>query len=318
MEVSWITIGNGTDSVRRLKCGDYDLSRLGQLQNDNAVVQTFNCVLNAPTALVAVLGNLLVIISIWRTPSMHNPGNVLLCSLAMSDFNVGLLTQPFFLSYTIAQMRGLPETFCSTAVALGIVGCILGTVSLLTVTAISFDRFLALRLHLSYNEIVTVKRVITVVVGIWITCIAGSITMIWPPTRLVFAIFYPAVVFLTLSSTLFTYCRVFQVVRYHQAQIQAQAVGGEHSSNIAQIRKSALNVFLVFCILLLCYLPFLCAAVVVGIKGMNVSTQSVYEITWSFMLINSCLNPLVYCWRITGIRRAVLATLKKLRNSLRC
>ena len=54
-----------------------------------------NCVLNAPLMLISILGNALVLAAIMRTPSIRSTSHmIMLCSLAVSDFLVGLIAQP--------------------------------------------------------------------------------------------------------------------------------------------------------------------------------------------------------------------------------
>ena len=51
---------------------------------------------NVPSAMFAVIANLVVIVTIVRSPSLHRPVNVLLCSLAASDCLTGLVLQPVY------------------------------------------------------------------------------------------------------------------------------------------------------------------------------------------------------------------------------
>ena len=64
---------------------------------DNSTPETIiiiNCVLNAPLMLISILGNALVLAAIIRTPSIRStPHMIMLCSLAVSDFLVGLIGQ---------------------------------------------------------------------------------------------------------------------------------------------------------------------------------------------------------------------------------
>ena len=53
-------------------------------------------------------------------------------------------------------------------------GLTLGSVSLLTLTAISVDRLLALLLGLRYRQVVTLKRTCINAFGFWILSIVGS------------------------------------------------------------------------------------------------------------------------------------------------
>ena len=54
---------------------------------------------NVPSAMFAVIANLVVIVIIVRSPSLHRPVNVLLCSLAASDFLTGLVVQPVYVAW---------------------------------------------------------------------------------------------------------------------------------------------------------------------------------------------------------------------------
>ena len=44
---------------------------------------------------VCVIGNALVLLAIVRTPSLYTPANILIASLALADFLVGAVVQPF-------------------------------------------------------------------------------------------------------------------------------------------------------------------------------------------------------------------------------
>lgn len=57
-----------------------------------------NCVLNAIFSLIAAAGNGVILLVIWKTSSLHTPSNSLLFGLALTDFFVGLLTQPLYLA----------------------------------------------------------------------------------------------------------------------------------------------------------------------------------------------------------------------------
>ena len=148
--------------------------------DENPTIQIINCILTIPTSLTATLGNLLVLISIWRTPSLHTPSNILLVGLAFSDLGVGIVVQPIFLVYNIAKIKRLANLFCSSAVALSFAARCLCGVSLFTLTAISLDRYIAIFFHLRYQEIVTAKRIITIFVGIWLVCIVFAVIPLLP------------------------------------------------------------------------------------------------------------------------------------------
>ncbi|CAH3122624.1 unnamed protein product [Pocillopora meandrina] len=126
------------------------------------------CVLNALFSITACLANLLVLVAIRRTPSLHSPSNTLLSGLALSDLGVGVLVHPLFFSQMFGKVTQNKNIFCEAGITVEVTANALCIISLLTVIAVSLDRYLALRLHLRYKELITIKRVIFVLVNIWI------------------------------------------------------------------------------------------------------------------------------------------------------
>ena len=59
-------------------------------------VLVINCAVNIPLAITSIIGNLLVLRAVWKTPTLRSPSVVLLCGLALSDLAVGAVVQPFF------------------------------------------------------------------------------------------------------------------------------------------------------------------------------------------------------------------------------
>lgn len=113
-----------------------------------------NCVLNAVLMLITITGNSLVIAKILRTPTLRSPFTTLLWSFAVSDFLVGLVAQPLFISVELKGFLYFLEKFFSF-MTYGSCG-----VSLCTMTIISLDRFAALHYHMRYVAMVTTTRVL--------------------------------------------------------------------------------------------------------------------------------------------------------------
>ena len=59
-------------------------------------------IVNIPSATFAFLVNLVIIVTIIRSPSLHRPANVLLCSLANADCLTGLVTQPVYVAWRLS------------------------------------------------------------------------------------------------------------------------------------------------------------------------------------------------------------------------
>ena len=64
------------------------------------------------------------------------------------------------------------------------------------------------------------------------------------------------------------------------------------------------------------YLPFCTAMFVETFTGYTLTVKIVYDYVVTVVYINSFLNPVVYCWRIGEVRRAV-KNRSRLRNRVR-
>ena len=138
------------------------------------------CVSHFTFSLVATLGNLLVICALIKAWTI--PANVrkMFLSLAFSHLAVGLLPQLLdAIIYAVVwnmASRGDNLTFlCPTVLSvLSYFMYLLITASFLNVTVIAGDRLLAVSLHLRHQELVTARRVTTVLVSVWIVASSPS------------------------------------------------------------------------------------------------------------------------------------------------
>lgn len=248
---------------------------------------------------VALLGNLATLIAIWRTPSLGSPANTLLSSLAVSDFAVGLIVHPIFIARLSLYISENGIHSFTVFMVFNIIAIFLCCASFLTVTAIGLDRLLAVQLHLRYSSAVTQFRVCWVIIFIWIFSAFFTSIQLWL-THLFTVLVAPTVLTLLVINFLI-YWRIYLIVRRHRAQIQRlQLTGNGNISRIKRIQRSALNTFLVYFLLLCCYSPF---AVTISLKGKVM--RSLLDATGTIILLNSSLNPLLYCWRVREIHIAM-------------
>ena len=86
------------------------------------LVTILTCIVNGASSPVAVAGNSLILASIWRNPSLRTPTYTFLGFLALADFFIGLLGQPFYVIYRVADLKGYDKLYCvASAVAHSIV-----------------------------------------------------------------------------------------------------------------------------------------------------------------------------------------------------
>ena len=237
---------------------------------------------------VAVLGNSAVLTTIWKNPSLHSPANILLASLAVSDLTVDFVGQPLFIAYFFSRTRTVAFVYfiCSSFFC---------GATFLTITAISFDRLLALQLHLRYHSLVTF-RVNVVVLLIWLASAFLSSTFVWNSD--LFYISISSVTWTLAVGNFVVYLKIFLVVRRHHSQIHLQQQGRNRTNltSVKRLKKSTFNTFLVFILLVCCYLPYSLYLADVDIP---------YSMVVTMFFLNSSLNPLVYCWRVRDLRSAM-------------
>ena len=282
------------------------------------------CILSLVFAVVAAIGNLLVIRALWKASSIPVNLKKLFFSLALSDLAVGMFVQPMF-GVIVAMMLRKASTgnynfvsFCPNILTV----CyyfmfLLGCASFLHITAIALDRLLAISLHLRYLGLITEKRVLKGLVSIWATSAVIAFIFIALPenNNLVQAI----VDFAGLLLTSVAYVRIYKMVRYHQKQIQCIQIQLQNTQTTELLRqkKSAFNALFVYVVFLICYLPLIFSAILNTTNVSPIPVLMAHNFTEFLVLLNSSLNPIILCWRYREIRQIVTSiVMKKLRMKI--
>ena len=279
------------------------------------------CVLNLIFSLVATVGNLLVIRALCKASSIPANLKKLFLSLVFSDLAVGLFVQLIY-GIIIAVMLKMAATgnynfdfLCPTVLTICVFSMfLLACASFLNITVIAVDRLLAVSLHLRYQELVTPRRVAIVLMSLWLTTGIAASTLISLPKQS-YMVTAVVICFGFLLSTEAN-IRIYKVVRYHQNQIQCQLQQANHQEmELHREKKSALNALFVYVVFIVCYFPYFIVVILSAITHSSQIRSFLLvpkEATLSLILLNSSLNPLVYCWRYREIRQLVKSTVKKI------
>ena len=264
-----------------------------------------NVALNVFSAFTAIVFNSITIQAIKKTSSLPNPLKILLLSLGLSDLAVGLVAQPLWIVNILRK---------KDTEVLWIIQSALANASFLGIMALSVDRFLAVHLHLRYRELVTYKRVLRLAILTWVFSALLSFICRWITKDLsefmniTIIVWSLCLIFLTVIS-----CRLYFAVRVHTKQIQAlqlkQTALSDEVANASRLRKSAVSSFYVNFVFLVCYLPFYCSLIRKFFKSEAFVNgqiwQELFPLSRTLMFMNSCLNPVIYCWRMRDIRHAI-------------
>ena len=269
------------------------------------LISAFNIFLS----ITACLGNTLILISLHKVSSIHLPTKSFFRCLAVTDLSVGLIVQPLHATLILSPLIkiGVKELFLVDRARDSFGLCLCG-VSVLTSTAISVDRLLALLLGLRYRHVVTLRRVRGVIFFFWfISATFGSIRISRSDIALKAA---STVLPVSLVISIFCYTRIFFKLRHQQVQVpQAQANEGYIPVNMARYKKSVSSVWWVQLALVACYAPW-GIAIVLYVNG--ISNYVVWVVIETLVYLNSSLNPILYCWQIGAVRQAVKDKIRQL------
>ncbi|XP_030614794.1 trace amine-associated receptor 13c-like [Archocentrus centrarchus] len=277
-------------------------------------------ILMPPTSLLTVALNLLIIIAVCHFRQLHTPTNILLLSLAVTDFLVGFMFMPGeILRNTACWFLG--QLTCSLY---NYVSFIVTCVSVGNVVLISFDRYVAICDPLHYPTRITDRRVKLCVCLCWLCSvfycyfIVGN-DLIQPGVHnscygecILFLDFIAGVVDLALSFIVpvtvivVLYMRVFVVAVSQARAMRSHVTAVTLQLSVSQTPKkselkAARTLGVLVLVFLICFSPYYC----VSILGEELLNSASASIVFYLFLLNSFLNPLIYAMFYPWFRKAV-------------
>ena len=206
-----------------------------------------NSFFNAFLSFTAIVLNIITMQALRKTSSLPKTLKTLLLSLAVSDLGVGLLVQPLYVAILVMKIK--QNTNSDTVnKAYSIQHKTLVFASHFGVFALAVDRFLAIHLHLRYQELVTHKRVVAVVISVWV--FSASISFLHQLHNSY--VMHAVILFVCVVTTGLLYSKIYTAVRHHTKQIHRdalqvqQATQNEDMANAARLKKSSLATFYVY------------------------------------------------------------------------
>ena len=278
--------------------------------------------LNALSSITACIGNVLILVALYKVTSISPPTKILFVSLAVTDLLTGLILQPLLVVHAIITL-GIISTNLSylSEQVNSVLGFILTTLSILTSTAISVERLLALVLGLEYRNVVTLRRVRVIMICIWLlSCMLGGwrcTTVAADLAKLVFLV----VVGLCFITSIASYIKIYSLLYRHRRQVHGHFKRAQQRSNRtaqlneARFKKTVSSIAWIQFTLILLFIP----CIVVAILWINKIIPSgipgaiLFRVSFSVFYLNSSLNPILYVWKIREVKKIVKADLLKLK-----
>ncbi|XP_022688922.1 dopamine D2-like receptor [Varroa jacobsoni] len=118
---------------------------------------------------LAVFGNILIILSVYKEKSLKCATNYFIVSLAFADLLVAAVVMPFAV-YVLVNVRWeLSDTLCDLYIAIDVT-C--STASIFNLVAISIDRFIAVTQPIKYSKHKNSGRVAFTIGAVWLISMA--------------------------------------------------------------------------------------------------------------------------------------------------
>jgi hypothetical protein len=191
----------------------------------------------------------------------------------------------------------------------------LAAMSMITLTVISADRFLAIKTKQSYKFIVTKKRSFILMVFLWtvLGTIAMSIRFIKDDdendTKIVVILMIVSLLIITTFYSMSFY--YLKKLFWQVANTANQPSSNQPSSNqpvsdfnIWKYKRSLVTMVMVLGLILMSYLPMVCLLSTRTLSEL-LRDPGLLHLCESFVIFNSTLNPILYLWRMKDLRQAV-------------
>ena len=297
-------------------CSDRNLDSPGNELTFSAAVVI--ALLSAP----AVVGNALILATIWRRTFLRTSFHSLLSGLAVTDFLTGLISQPLYALFHLIHRKNAAAIQVNSEVV-NVIGKIAGfsaylfvNITVDTMTVMSVQRLL----HMSRRSLTTSHH----------RYYAAIVILLFPiPSLVVYSLalkepaFWNTFFKVTIANfsfcyliISFAYFKVYQIIRRHQLQIQANGTSqnfGQSAIDLEKYKKSVATLLYIFLLFSMCFLPFAISSAV-ALKTTAQVSKSVISLSLVLVFLSSSLNLGLYIWRMRDIRRGLKQLLASLRT----
>ena len=210
-------------------------------------------------SLVTITGNVLVVLAIFIDPNknLKFPFNYFVANLAFADLLVGFVVDPMSAAFHLSE--GITKKYPAERVYLHIPYFVASTASVLSLAALTMDRFWAITSPLSYRIKLNPKRTAFIAGGIWTFSLSFPFIYLLTGYLTYAFVFAHTVIIATFLLMLYTYGKIFRVFKDQVKQWDSFDQTNSHNEVKRQAVKWEQKVTKTFMIMLglflACYLP---------------------------------------------------------------
>ncbi|XP_078085441.1 melanocortin receptor 4 [Mustelus asterias] len=257
--------------------------------------------------IISLLANILVITAIIKNRNLHSPMYFFICSLAVADMLVSVSNAWETIFIAMLKSRHLmaqDSLIKSMDNVLDSMICTSLLASIWSLLAIAVDRYITIFYALRYHNIVTVRRALMVIAGIWTACtISGILFIVYSEsTTVVICLITMFFTMLVLMASL--YVHMFMLARLHVKRIAA--LPGNGAIHQAANMKGAITLTILLGVFVVCWAPFFLHLLLIISCPRNpycLCFMSHFNMYLILIMCNSIIDPLIYAFRSHEMRK---------------
>ena len=254
-----------------------------------------------------LLGNSLTLIVVALNRRMRTIPNMLVTSLALTDFTLAVISAgPLGIGALVTSRWPFSDAACQYQ---GYIGVTLALASTQTLALMAVNRYFRIVKPAKYQRYFTKKKttIMIIVAWLWSMCaplpylLSGN-KMLFHPSKFfcflnidsgAFTVFMVSV-YIGLPTCVIFYCylRIYKTVRSHNNNFQTSGSGAS-TANVEEI-KVARTLFVIVVFFNLCWVPVLLIDIVDTISGRWIFKRHTYVAYTFLATASSALNPIIY------------------------
>ena len=276
-----------------------------QLHLTDQVVLIIHIIITATTCPLTILFNILVILTVKKTPQLQSKANILLACLAATDTFIGLTAQP---SSVLVELFRLIDMKSVALIIRHYIhsGALLAgmTNSLLHLMLVTFERFVAIKFTMHYPFLITEKNIKVSVAMFWIIAVCSWVLKYVIPYVGLFIL--GSVVPMCMIFIAISYVILYRKTLRHRKRIKTEQIAQQQVETFLKENKALKTTVYVVGSLVLCFIPSLFLFLSIVVEGLSLESVSFVSFCRMLSLLNSLFNPLIYFWRDKEMRKLVL------------
>ena len=275
-------------------------------------------ILSIVFATSALLSNVFLMITVCRNTNLNQRiwqthATYFVVNLSICDLLAGLVPGYGGLFYNISILRGQTRESLVGLQSLIVAAAVMtNIVSSCTIVLMSYDRWLAVSSPLHYKARVTKAKIKAAIASTWIySLIFSSLPFLGVALSLFSLLYCHLHVSVPIIILPVLYWKTLRALRHHNNQVQDVADdNGRREMDKAHRNRERKMVSAFLLILVFFYLSFGPQFIAQNVlvfcpDAINQESFSFFLYASNkFLLVNCCLNPFIYAWRIPTYRRA--------------